>query len=276
MKKVNYKLIVSDFDGTLVNSDGVTVCKENRDAMVKYISAGGKFVISSGRQMMGLLPIARSLGLSGLLCCSQGASIVDIESGETVLDGRISYESTLAACLEMEKLGLHIHAYSLFEYYSNMDDEGLKLYQDITGTKAKVISDRPLSEFIKETKLSSCKMLAMVDPSESDKVMKLLQDASIPGCTVTKSASYLVEVLSCDYSKGTAIEFLAKHYSIPVEKVIAVGDQLNDIPMIETAGLGAAVANAEKALKVASKYVCERTNNEGAIAEIIEKFGFEN
>ena len=91
---------------------------------------------------------------------------------------------------------------------------------------------------------------------------------------MTKSAAFLVEVINSQYSKGTAVVFLADYYGVPLEKVIAVGDQINDTPMIERAGLGIAVKNAETALKEKADYVCEYTNEEGAIAEIIEKFGF--
>ena len=56
--------------------------------------------------------------------------------------------------------------------------------------------------------------------------------------------------------------------------MIAVGDQINDMPMIEKAGLGIAVQNADEALKAKADYVCGQTNEESAIASIIEKFGF--
>jgi hydroxymethylpyrimidine pyrophosphatase-like HAD family hydrolase len=56
--------------------------------------------------------------------------------------------------------------------------------------------------------------------------------------------------------KGTAVEFLAKYYGVTLEKTIAVGDQLNDIPMIEKAGLGIAVKNADFPASVSVKPIC--------------------
>ena len=68
--------------------------------------------------------------------------------------------------------------------------------------------------------------------------------------------------------------FLAEHYGIEIEKTVGIGDNYNDMPMIEAAGLGAAVGNAEDALKQRADYICENTNETDAVAEVIEKFGF--
>jgi len=113
-----------------------------------------------------------------------------------------------------------------------------------------------------------------VHPKDNQRILQALAKENFEGCEVTKSAEYLVEVVNKKYSKGTAVEFLAKHYGIPLEKTIAVGDQWNDLPMIEKAGLGVAVQNADKRLKEKAKYICQNTNEQGAVRETIEKFGF--
>ncbi len=273
MQKINYPLIVSDFDGTLVNFD-TTITQENKDAIARYVAAGGKFVISTGRLPSGILPRARELGLKGILSCCQGAIIMDIETGETLFEGKLSMQTTLDACREMEKYSLHIHAYDLWEYYANMDDEPLRLYESLVKSKAKRILDKPLSAFLEEKGIAVYKLLAMIESEKCDGLLKTLTAANIEGCDITRSAEFLVEIVSKSYSKGTAVEFLARHYGVPLEKTIAVGDQLNDISMIEKAGLGVAVKNADEALKARADYICEFTNEESAIARIIEKFGF--
>ena len=273
MRKINYPLIVSDFDGTLVNSDG-SISKENKQAIAEYVAAGGAFAISTGRLPGAIISRAQELGLTGKVCCCQGAIILDIQTREVILEGRMSLESTLAACKKLEELGLHIHVYDLWEYYVNKDDEPLKMYEAITKTKGRLVLDKPLLQYIEEKGLRAYKLLAMVEPENNAALLKTLQAENFAGCEVTKSADFLVEIVNSAYSKGTAVEFLADYYGVPLEKVIAVGDQLNDIAMIERAGLGIAVNNADAALKERANYVCKRTNEEGAIAEIIEKFGF--
>ena len=273
MKKVNYPLIVSDFDGTLVNGDG-SISQENKEMIRSYMEVGGHFAISTGRLPMGILPRVKELGLKGVVSCCQGSILLDIESGKTIMEGRLSYETTLAIVEAMEKLQLHIHIYDTWEYYSNRADDALKFYEHAVGIKAKLITDKPMSQFIRENKFQSCKVLAMVAEEDNARVMQAMQEANFDGCAVTKSSKYLVEVINATYSKATAVEFLAKWYQVPLEKTIAIGDQCNDLPMIETAGLGIAVQNAEESLKEKADYIMAYTNEEGAVAKVIEKFGF--
>lgn len=273
MRKIKYPLIVSDFDGTLVNHDG-TISQKNKKAIAEYIAAGGKFAISTGRLPAGIINRAQELGLVGKVCCCQGAIVLDIQTKEVILEGRISLKSTLAACKKMEELGLHIHVYDLWDYYVNKNDEPLRLYEMLVKTKATLVLDKPLAQFIQEKGLRAYKLLAMVEPENNEALLQSLQAEKFEGCEITKSADFLVEVVNKNYSKGTAVEFLANYYGVPLDRVIAVGDQLNDISMIERAGLGIAVSNADEALKKKANYVCAYTNEEGAIAEIIEKFGF--
>lgn len=273
MPKINYGMIISDFDGTLVKDDG-TVSQINKQAISKYIENGGVFAISTGRLPAGIVSRAKELGLKGVVSCCQGSVILDIQTEELFLNGGIPNAIAVKICEKMEEMGLHIHVYGLWSYYSNMDDEPLKWYENIVKHKAELVTDKPISTFVKENGLDVCKILAIVAPSDNEKVREELKKMEFEGCSVTKSSEYLVEVLNENYSKGTAVEFLAKRYNIPIEKVIGVGDQSNDVSMIQTAGLGVAVKNASESLKAEADYVCEYTNEEHAIARIIEKFGY--
>ncbi len=273
MQKIRYPLIVSDFDGTLVNKNG-TISEKNKAAIEKYVAAGGKFAVSTGRMPAGILNRVKELGLKGMVCCCQGAIIVDIESGKVISDGRISNETTVKACEKMEELGLHIHVYDLWEYYTNMEDSHLAYYENVVKAKAQRILDRPISQFVKETGLCSYKILAMMDVEDNARVREELSKYEFAGCEITKSANYLVEIVNTKYSKGTALKTLAEYYGVPIEKTIGVGDQTNDLPMIRAAGLGVAVQNADEGLKAEADYVCALTHEEDAIAFIIENFGF--
>lgn len=272
MRKINYRMIVSDFDHTLANNDS-TVSSENKRAIEEYTQAGGVFVISTGRLHYGIIPHAKELGLKGLVACCQGAIIEDIESEEMILEGTLPSELTAQICEKMEELGLHIHVYGREDYYCNMDDEPLKMYEHAVRRKAKLVLNMPLSQFVRENGICSYKVLAMVEPKRNAEIREILSKYNFEGCKVTKSAEYLVEVINAKYSKGTAVEFLANRFDIPLEKVICVGDQQNDIPMIQKAGLGIAVKNADEELKK-NALVFEYTNEESAIAKIIKKYGY--
>ncbi len=273
MRNINYGLIVSDYDGTLAREDR-TVSEENINAISEYTNAGGIFAISTGRLPAAILPQVRDLGLKGYICCGQGTIILDIDSGEVVFEKRLSLETTLNCCRKMEEMGLHINAFDLWKYYSNIDNEQLALYEKLSKSVAIRVTDRRLSEFLEENSMSAYKLLAIVKPEENIEILEKLMAENLPGCEITKSMDFLVEVVNNKYSKGTALAYLADKYGISIGKTIAIGDNFNDISMIERAGLGIAVNNAENKLKECADYVCEYTNEESAVARIIEKFAF--
>ena len=204
MRKINYPLIVSDFDGTLVNADG-TISEKNKKAIADYVAAGGIFALSSGRLPAGILLRAKELGLKGKVCCCQGAIILDIETQEVILEGKLSLESTVAACKKMEELDLHIHAYDLWDFYVNKDDEALRIYKLMVKTTPTLILEKPLSQYLEENNLSMYKLVAMVEPKDNARILQELSSQNFDGCEVTKSADYLVEVVNSKYSKGTAV-----------------------------------------------------------------------
>lgn len=273
MRKINYGLIVSDFDGTLVCDNG-EILESTKKTIAQYRQDGGVFALSTGRLPAGIIPRAAELGLKGAVSCCQGSLIVDIESKKLLFQDFIPNKTAIQICKKLEQLGLHIHVYDVWDYYCNMDDEPLQFYQNVTRTKAKLVLDKPLSRFLEETGMDVCKFLAMVHPKDNAKVIAELEKQGFEGCVVTKSADVLVEVINARNSKGTAVEFLSKYYGVPLEKTVGVGDQWNDIPMIEKAGLGVAVKNADARLKESASVVLDYNNDEGAVGKLIEKYGY--
>ena len=272
MQKINYSLIITDFDGTLAKSDG-TISSRTRKAIARYVANGGRFAVSTGRMPAAILPRVKELGLAGAVCCGQGSVIVDIQTNEILLSGDIPNDVAVQVCQSMERKGLHIHVYDLWDYYSNMDDEYLAYYEQVVKTKAILVQDKPMSEFLKESGLRPFKILAMLAPEDNERVRLELEQEGFAGCEVTRSSPLLVEVGNAAYSKGTSVEFLSKHYGIPMDKTIAIGDQINDLSMIQTAALGFAVSNADETLK-ANAITLKESNDEDAVACIIDKFGY--
>ncbi|KAJ3296409.1 hypothetical protein HK104_001637 [Borealophlyctis nickersoniae] len=84
-----------------------------------------------------------------------------------------------------------------------------------------------------------------------------------------------LEVLPAGVNKATALRTVCKSYNVELDGVLAFGDALNDLEMIGEVGMGVAVGNAVEAVKKVAKLVCERTNNEDAVAVVLEEvFGF--
>ena len=274
MLKIDYALIVTDFDGTLARSDGM-VSEKTKAAIRRYVADGGRFAISTGRMPAAIISRAKELGLVGAVCCAQGSVIVDIQSEKILLEGRIPNDVAVTICEAMQARGLHIHVYDLWQYYSNMDDEYLAYYEGVVKDKAVLVTDRPMSQFVKESGMCPFKILAMVDPQENERIRLDLEKENFVGCDVTRSSALLVEVGNAAFSKGTSVQFLAKQYGVDMQKTIAIGDQINDLSMIQTAALGFAVKNADETLK-AHAITLDKTNDEDAVASVIERYGYTN
>ena len=275
MEKLAYPLIVSDFDGTLLRTD-YKIADNTLAEIERYKADGGHFALCTGRTLSSALLIAKDLGLTGLLACFQGSVVADIQSGELVVDGGLSSADAARICRLLEEMKLHFHVYDTYEYYSNADDEWLRHYESVVKVKARVIDNEPLSTFVERTMMPVRKVLVLVDPEKREGVYKAIAQRFGQEFYVTYSAAFLVEITNASYSKATALERIAEHYGVSVEKTISVGDSLNDLPMIQRAGLGIAVKNADKALKAAAKVVCDYTNDEDAIGEIIRRYAYKN
>lgn len=270
MRKIKYPLIVSDCDGTILRSDN-TIGEFTRKKINEYVNDGGIFAVCTGRMITSILPVVRSWGLKGVVSAFQGGLMMDIQTEEVLHQSTIPHEKALRICEEMESMGLHIHTYTMREIFSNQDNEWLKLYERIAGEKA--IIQPNMSQFMRETEMRPYKLLAMVEPSEAKGVYEALSKRVPEDCFVTISAPFLVEVGLKSATKQKAVTFLAEHYGIPLEKVIAVGDQLNDLPMIEAVGLGVAVKNAHEGVKAVA-YTLPYTNDEDAVGRLIEEMAY--
>ena len=273
MKKLNYKLIVSDFDGTLID-DNQQVLPKVRTAIENYVACGGIFAVCTGRMTCCILPRVRELGLKGLVVAYQGTVITDIESGKILKYGGISSAGIAEICRNVKELGQPVNVYCGDDLYTDIpkDNEYLQKYERIVGIDAKYV-DGDIADFVLKNDLFCQKVAILIAPNEQEAVFKELQRRLGDRYDVTCSAAVLIEISPLGDNKGEAVKYLADKFGIPIEKTVAVGDNLNDLSMVKVAGVGVAVGNAVAALKNAADFVA-LSNNDGAIAQIIEKFGF--
>lgn len=273
MRKLNYKLIVSDFDGTLID-DNQQILPEVRKAIENYLACGGIFAVCTGRMTCCILPRVRELGLKGLVVAYQGTVIADIESGKILKFGGINSEGVAEICRNIKQLGHPVNVYCGDDLYTDIpkDNKYLRRYEQIVGIDAQYV-DGDIADFVVKNDLFCQKVAILVAYEEQPTLYAELCRRLGDKYDVTCSAKVLVEVSPLGDNKGTAVKFLAEKFGIPIGKTVAVGDNLNDLSMIEAAGVGVAVGNATEALKNAADFVAV-TNNEGAIAQVIEKFGY--
>lgn len=275
MKKLNCKLIVSDYDGTLANSNNA-VDERTVEAINRYVGDGGIFAVCTGRILPSILSVVRGLNLSGLVVASQGSQIADIKTGKVIRDVCFTPEQTAKICAVLEELQTNVQVYDVQGFYSSLpeDEKHLNLYESIIGVTARH-TGVPYSEYVLKNGLRCNKVATLCHPSEQEGLFKKICERLGGEFDVTCSASVLIEISPLNETKGSALKFLAGHYGVPMEKTCAIGDNLNDLSMVEAAGVGVAVGNAVNGLKEKADFVAV-TNDEGAVAEVIEKFGYSN
>ena len=264
---MKYPLFLSDFDGTLVRADG-TISQGNIRAIAEYRRRGGIFAVVTGRMLRSIRPRLKELGLKdGLVVAYQGAMIADIATGALLKNDGFSAAAAEKVLRFLEGEDLHIHIYVDDVLYSNRDDEYLRMYEQVCGVKG-IAVDEPLSAFAAHAKGPVNKVLAMVASEEKAALIARMREALGEAYYVTASAEFLVEAVPAGVSKAGAVRFLAEHYGIPAARVAAIGDQLNDLPMILAAGGRFAVGNAQEELKRVAAVVssCEEDGVAEALA----------
>ncbi len=267
---MKYKLIVSDFDGTLRRSEG-GISEGNARAIKEYVQEGGVFALCTGRMISSILPYAKQLDLHGFVVAYQGAIIQDIASGEKLRDARIPNEDAVSICRFLESGGQHIHVYDGDVFYVNMDDDFRRWYEHACDVRG-ILTDLQISETVEKEKICPHKILVACTPERRNTIYADLSAHFGERFYVTTSTENLVEITAKGCNKGDALRYIAGSLQIPIRDTIAVGDNYNDIPMIEAAGLGVAVSNGEQALKDAAGFVT-KTCDEDGVGYVIRKFG---
>ena len=272
-QQLKCKLIVSDFDGTLANTAN-EVSEENVRAINNYVADGGIFAVCTGRILPSILPRVRNIGLKGLVIACQGSVIADIESGKIIRNYKLNSAQASYICSKLEELKTNILAHTDEGFYTDIPAgvDYLVHYERVTGITAKH-AETSLSEHISGNNISCQKVATLVANEEQAALYEKLRNILGDEFEVVCSAKVLIEIVPKGENKGTALKYLSDYYNIPRELTCAIGDNLNDLPMIETAGYGVAVGNSPTSLKERAKYITV-TNDENAIAKVIGEYGY--
>ena len=265
-----YKLIFSDADGTLLDSNG-QVSEANVKAISKAEEKGIGFVLCSGRQLGACSGIIRSLGLEdkeNVYTISSNGAVVSENKGNKVLHTfAISLEDTAKVYDLVRDQDLKILIMTdkdVYYFYGN----GLKA-GDI---KKFSQMDRNLIEDLSLLKDQLISKLVINSDRHEDLVAFLEKLEGLrDDLTMSFSDELVLEITAKGVDKSSGMKWLVEYLGIELKEVIAVGDQLNDLPMIKAAGLGTCVSNAKEDVKAGSDLVLDASNDEDAIAKLINR-----
>ncbi len=274
------KILFTDLDGTLLD-DNKDISAEDLSAIRKMIEAGHKFVMTTGRPLTSVKKLAEKYGFmeAGFYLVSfNGGLIYDCGAKKPILTRRISVEDVKFIMDAAFSSGMHAHTYAGDLVVSEHETEQLKTYCRLMQMDYVVVKDirEYYGQFINVVVKPPIKVniITPFDHSSLESFRAEMRKTTAGKLFDVFSKPEMLEFSHMQSNKGDAVRFMADFYKVPMDDTIAVGDEENDCPMIEAAGIGVAMANASQVVKDAADYVTERDNNHSGITEVIEKFVF--
>lgn len=256
-------LAALDIDGTLTDSGSVDVPAPTADAVAEVLQAGHHVVLCSGRSLAGILPIARSLGLTdGWAVASNGAVIARLTSTSTgytldhadvqVVDAR--QVVTAALNMRLAALQIGVEEIAIGYYVDQVFPEGV-----LRG---------------KQTVLPVHELAAVTTPRivlRAPDVHALIDPLRAAGLTATPGAAAdLIDVTPGGVSKASALETVRRRLRIERTNTVAVGDGINDLPALAWAARGVAMGHAPDEVLAAADDVTGTLKEYGAATVLRE------
>lgn len=270
------RLLAIDIDGTLVNSlDEVT--EPTRLALGRAVAAGIKVVLATGRRYSRALPLVEPLGLDLPLVTASGALIKHPLSHQTIFQATLERQLLGDLLAIVERAGFEAVLYTDsfaegFDFYcARLEVERpeladyLRLNPGCHRLWPRLISEPPPGVFSGFVIGTREEMLRLHDELQ----------AQLPGMLYThvlrspRYIGHMCEIAPAGVTKWSAIEHLAAEWGILPGEICAVGDDVNDLPMIAGAGMGVAMGNAQPEVKAAADFVAP-THDEDGLAAVVE------
>lgn len=257
------KLLAMDLDGTAV-ADNYQMGELTKAAILKARKAGYVTAFVTGRRDVDMRSLDKESHCVDYLILNNGGKIVRCCDGQVLYNRKICKEdcrSLLEYCLQYN-LELHV-CDGMFWAVNILTDDTLEYAQEL----GMVPGGYKCAEEI-DIKNGLEGFMAMRDWERVGHYI----DSHMPDVTYTLSEPDCIDIMASGISKWDGVKRLAEIETVAKEHIIAVGNFYNDIDMITHAAIGVAVANAPEDVKEAADYVTHRTNNEDAVAEVVERF----
>ena len=286
------KLIASDMDGTLLNHNH-KIPKENVKLINFAKNQGIEFVVATGRAYYEALPALNEenincdvISFNGGIVYDKNGNIISITpmlpkdlyyTIEILKSFDISYQLYTKNTIYTTSIETDINAY-IDLIRSNgyePDVEHLRAEAQQKLDVGYITEVENIELYLNEKENPPIKIIAISnDISKLENAAKLLSENT--SISVTSSGANNIEIMHKNATKGEALKEIAKIYGINLENAVAIGDNLNDQAMIDIVGYSVAMKNGNTILKEQAKYVTEKTNSEGGVADTIFKLIEEN
>ena len=286
------KLIASDMDGTLLNHNH-KIPKENVKLINFAKNQGIKFVVATGRAYYEALPALNEenincdvISFNGGIVYDKNGNIISITpmlpkdlyyTIEILKSFDISYQLYTKNTIYTKSIETDINAYIDLIRSNGYDPdvEHLRAEAQQKLDVGYITEVENIELYLNEKENPPIKIIAISnDISKLENAAKLLSENK--SISVTSSGANNIEIMHKNATKGEALKEIAKIYGINLENAVAIGDNLNDQAMLDIVGYSVAMKNGNTILKEQAKYVTEKTNSEGGVADTIFKLIEEN
>lgn len=267
------KLVASDLDGTLLNKNK-EITPRLFDALQKLDELGILFVPATGRPFSTVPQAIKELPFLKYVITSNGAAIYDAAEQKNIIENYLTPEAVDAVIAIARELPV------ITEYFIEGKAYIAKnIYDDLTpfalteSHTAYIKNSRtPVTDFWNEMKRNDAVLeninLVFKDMALRKEIWNRLKDLGL--ASVTASTTKNIEITSLSATKAKALEKLCEVLGLERKNVLAMGDGDNDMPMIQFAGIGVAMANGEEHIKQAADIIADDCNDFGA-AKILEQ-----
>ena len=281
------KFLVLDLDGTLLDSQG-KVSSKNKSAIIAAQKQGALITVATGRRFRDARPVALEIGFNLPIITHNGALIKFAESLE-IFNQSIIKQQTIN---EILRIGKEFGSEVLVStdplgkgtlFYDTVSEKNIPLQKYIVWSKIlhgkeaeeSVIHVNNLHEAVKEAEVIHISFSGTCEPmAELETILKteLGNSVNVLATRYPHLDFTLLDILPPNTSKATAIDKIATKHDISSKNVMAVGDNFNDVEMLEYAGLPIIMGNAAEGLLHREEFYKTLSNDENGVAEAINKY----
>ena len=258
-------LIALDLDGTLLSPDE-SVSPANRLAIARALDAGIRVVLVTGRGIDTPLRVSRELGLNLPVICCHGALTKDFATNKTLVHIPVPHEHAKPM---VEYAEAHGHSLAIYaeEVFWRTPHATIHM-PDMLGP-----GWRETPSLLEVLKRGAPTFLRFMGKPSVDAMMAVFGELPLTFLYESWYEFRECAVLARDANKETALERLCRDFRVQPDRVLAIGDSRNDVPMMRWAGIGVAMENALPEVREAVPYLTA-SNEQDGVALAIERFVF--
>lgn len=270
---IKYKWCVCDMDGTLLNSKGI-ISEENEKALKDLEKKGLEVIIASGRVDLMVKTYIKQLNLKGHIIACNGGLIRNIGTGEILYSKIIDKDTSREVIFYCIQNNIDFLIYTNDLVYSNKNNPRAEHYENLNKHLSKDLHI-PI-KYLDDTTIKNIdnidvlKILLICNEQEEVNVLGS-KFAKFDNLTVVSSFNGLLDIMASNVSKGNALKILSEKLDVDLGKVIAFGDNNNDLEMFQCVGMPIAMENAIESIKLQAKHIT-KSNDESGIAYAINNF----